>query len=342
VLVNWVLVEPETLKREQRERLAGGLRVDWIGFALIAVTFGSLEFVLDRGQEDDWFSSPLILSLAIVSAVALVTLAVRECLVEEPIVDLRLLSDRTFAVSSLLMFMLGFVLLGSTFLVPAFVQELLGYTATDAGLVITPGALSLVLLMPIIGRLVGRVDPRWLIAFGLAVCGGALLRMAGFDLTTPYRDVMLARLIQSVGLSCLFIPINTEVFSNVPPGKTNNASALINVWRNLGGSVGISVGSTLLLRRSQFHQSVLVAAASPGHGPYVSLLQGLTARLSATFGADAPSRAIAVIGQMIERQARLLSYLDAFAFFGMTFIAMLPIVLLMKKGAAHGGSPAAH
>ena len=334
--------DPPHLVAARREARSRPFRFDYPGFAFVALGLGALQIVLDRGQEDDWLASPLIVTLALVSAAALVALVVRELSTPEPIVDLRLLRDRTFAVSSLLMFMLGFVLLGSTFLVPAFVQELLGYTATDAGLVITPGALALVLLMPFIGRIVGRVDARWLIAIGLAVCGTALLRMSDFDLTTNYGSVMLARLVQSLGLSCLFIPINTEVFATVPPRKTNNASALINVWRNLGGSVGISVGSTMLTRRTQFHHSVLVAPVRPGNPPYVGLLGDLTSRFAHTFGPDAPLHALAAIAQIVDRQARLLAYLDTFAFFGGTFLAMLPVVLLLKKADAHAGLPAAH
>ncbi len=334
--------DPPHLVSARREARGRPFRFDYAGFAFVALGLGALQIMLDRGQEDDWFGSPLIVTLAMASVLALVALVVRELSTSEPIVDLRLLRDRTFAVSSLLMFMLGFVLLGSTFLIPAFVQELLGYTATDAGLVITPGALALVLLMPFIGRIVGRVDARWLIAIGLAVSGAALMRMADFDLQTNYSSVMLARLVQSLGLSFLFIPINTEVFANVPPQKTNNASALINVWRNLGGSVGISVGSTMLTRRTQFHHGELVVPVRAGNPSYAGILNALTSRLAHTFGPDAPLHALATIAQIVDRQARLLAYLDTFAFFGGTFLAMLPIVLLLRKPAPHAGPPAAH
>ncbi len=334
--------DPAHLVASRRAAGSRPFRFDYAGFAFVALGLGALQIMLDRGQEDDWFGSPLIVALALVSASALVALVVRELTTSEPIVDLRLLRDRTFAVSSVLMFMLGFVLLGSTFLIPAFVQELLGYTATDAGLVITPGALALVVLMPFIGRIVGRVDARWLIAVGLAVSGAALLRMADFDLATNYSSVMLARLVQSLGLSFLFIPINTEVFANVPPQKTNNASALINVWRNLGGSVGISVGSTMLTRRTQFHHSVLVVPLRTGNPPYAGFLSDLTSRLAHTFGPDAPIHALAAVAQIVDRQARMLAYLDTFAFFGGTFLAILPIVLLLRKSVAHGDAPAVH
>lgn len=336
------LEDPPHLVAARRAARRHGIRFDTLGFGFVALGLGALQIVLDRGQQDDWFASPLITALAIASGAALVALVIRELSAREPIVDLRLLRDRTFAVSFLLMFMLGFVLLGSTFLVPAFVQEMLGFSATDAGLVITPGALTMVVLMPFVGRVIGRIDARWLIAFGLSVCGAAILWMSRFDLATNYGTVMLARLYQSVGLAFLFIPINTEAFSGIPQQKTNNASALINVARNLGGSVGISIGATLLTRRSQIHHSLLAANISAGNPAYRHTLHALTAYFTDRFGAGAPAHALALIGYWVDQQSRLLAYLDTFEFFGGVFLLMLPIVFLMKKARAHGAAPLVH
>ena len=333
--------DPPHLVSARLDARRRGVRFDVLGFGFVALGLGALQVVLDRGQEDDWLASPLIATLAAISALALIALVIRELLAREPIVDLRLLANRTFAVSSLLMFMLGFVLLGSTFLVPAFVQELLGYTATDAGLVITTGALMLVALMPFVGRAIGRVDARVLIAFGLTVCGLALLWVSHFDLATDYFTVMLARVMQALGLAFLFIPINTEAFGSVSPAKVNNASALINVCRNLGGSVGISIASTLLVRRSQFHHSVLVTNLHAGNPAYRSMLEHLTSRFAPIYGSpNAAEHALATIGFFVDRQSRLLAYLDAFWFFGWVFLAMVPIVFLMKAAKGHGAPPA--
>lgn len=341
-LIMMLIEDPPHLK-EARERFRReGIRFDYWGFGLVAIGLGALQIVLDRGQEDDWFASNFISVLAAASVLSLLALIVWELINPQPIIDLRLLRNRTFAVSSALMFMLGFVLLGSTFLIPAFVQELLGYTATDAGLVITPGALALVLLMPFIGRVVGKVDARWLITFGVVVCGGALMLMSNFDLGTDYHTVMLYRLYQSLGLGFLFIPINMEAFSSVPPAKTNNASALINVSRNLGGSVGISIGSTMLTRLAQYHHSVLgahIRAGAPALGRDRSALVGY---FQHALGRGDLQHAMAVIAHMVDVQARLLSYLDVFKFFGLAFLAMLPVVFLMRKAEGHGTNPPAH
>ena len=298
--------------------------------------------MLDRGQEDDWFDSKMIAITAVVAAAALIGLVLWVLRRENPIVDFALLRNRTFAISSALMFMLGFILLSSTFLVPAFVQELLGYTATDAGLVITPGALALIPLMPVIGRIVTRVDVRWMITFGLAICGGSLLLMANFDLATDYRHIMLARLYQALGLGFLFIPINTIAFMDLPKDKTNNASALINLWRNLGGSVGISVVSTLLTRRTQFHESVLTGYIRQASPQLASARDALTSYFQHVTGGAGAQQSIAVIGQIVGQQARLLSYLDVFKFLGLIFLAMIPSVMLLRKAKQVGNLPPAH
>ncbi len=331
LLITTLIRDPPRLLAMRRRFRRDGIRFDYTGFGLIAVGLGALQLVLDRGQQDDWFGSTFILGASGLSALALIALVVWVLRHPQPIVDLRLLKDRTFAVSSALMFMLGFVLLGSTYLIPAFVQQVFGYTATDAGLVLTPGALALAFLMPFVGRIVGKVDVRWLIALGLVVCGGALLGMATFSIATDYDTIMIARLYQALGLAFLFIPINTEAFSTLPPEKTNNGAALINVWRNLGGSVGISVGATLVTRRTQFHHSVLAAHLRGANPMYTQMRAALTMHFQRSIGGVAIQRAIAALAQMVDRQARLLSYLDAFKVFGLAFLSFLPAGLLLRK-----------
>ncbi|MDE2355922.1 MAG: MFS transporter, partial [Alphaproteobacteria bacterium] len=246
--------------------------------------------------------------------------------------------DRTFAVSSVLMFFLGFILLGSTYLIPAFVQDLLGYTATDAGLVLTPGAVFLILMMPLVGRMQARVDVRWMIAFGLVTAGGALLWLARFDLTIDYGHIMLARIIQSIGLGFLFVPINTVAFSSLAEDKTSNASGLINLWRNLGGSVGISLASSLLARRAQLHQADLGPAFSLAHRPFDETYHRLAAYLSHLAQAGGGDRSLAALYQSLYAQARLMSYLDGFELFGLIFIAAVAVLLIMPRPKLSGGA----
>ena len=249
LLAGRVLTDPPELIAQHNKRLRAGLQLDYIGLALLVLGMGALQIMLDKGQEDDWFASAFITRLLIVSAVSLVAFVIWELRRAEPIVDLRLLADRNFAVGNVLMFVLGFVLLATTALLPLFVQSLMGYTATDAGLVISPGGFAMLLMMPVVGALSAKIDARWLIATGFVGCALALYSMTRFDADIDYATVAWARADQSVPLALLFIPINTTALAAMPMAKNNNASAIINMVRNIGGSVGISLATTLIARR---------------------------------------------------------------------------------------------
>ena len=260
-------------------------------------------------------------------------------------VDFRLLKSRNFAVANLLMFILGFVLLASTQLIPEFVQTSLGYTATDAGLVLSPGGLALVFFMPVMGKLASKVDSRWLIMFGLALSGSALLYMTHFDLQVDYTTIALARLVQALGLAFLFIPINVAAYVGIPREKTNMATALVNLSRNLGGSVGISLVQTVFARRIQYHQSILTESITVTSTKAQSLLDNLTAYFQGLPGhaADAAREAQAALYSIVEQQALMLSFIDTFKFMALVFLAVIPVVLLMSRRAEpQAGAPPAH
>ncbi|MDW6024766.1 DHA2 family efflux MFS transporter permease subunit [Mesorhizobium sp. BAC0120] len=341
LLVGRLIEDPPHLVAERLRMRNGGVRVDYIGFALLALGFGCLQVVLDRGQQDDWFASHLISFMALFSVAGLVSFVVWELRIGHPIVDLRLLGNRNFAVANTLMFMLGFVLLGSTALLPQFTQELLGYTAMEAGLVISPGGFALILIMPLVGRLSGMVDARLMIGFGLVVAAWALYRMSSFDLDVDYWSIADARLIQSIGLGFLFIPISTLAYVDLPPEKSNSASALINVSRNIGGSVGISFLTTMLQRSQQAHQTTLVAHVTPGNPAYRQMIAGLQQHFMAagSSGPHALQLAQAEIANMIARQALVLSFLDNFLLLAVVFAALVPFVFLMRSGGAGPRSP---
>lgn len=343
LLASRVLVDPPTQAAQWRARRSSGVGVDYIGFALLVVGMCALQIVLDKGQEDDWFASPFITALSIIALVGLAVFIFWELRHADPIVDLRLLRMRNFGVGNLLMFMLGFILLGSTALLPLFVQTLLGYTATDAGLVISPGGFAIMLLMPIVGALVGRVDPRWLIAFGLVLTSFGLYDMTRFYLDIDYATIAWVRAYQSMGLAFLFIPINTVAYLGITPEKSNNASAIINMMRNLGGSFGIALATTLLARRQQYHQNMLVAHVTPWNNAYdatVAALQSMFAGAGAST-ADAAQHAQALVYQLVQRQATMLSYIDTFWILALLFAAMVPFVFLMQRPRG-GGAPPAH
>ncbi len=321
-----------------------GFSFDYVGFALLVVGMCSLQVVLDKGQEDDWWASTFILYFSIAAAVSLVGFVVWELIHRDSVVDLRLLANRNFAVGNLLMFMLGFILNSSTVLLPQFVQTLMGYTATDAGLVISPGGLAVMAMMPVIGALVGRVDARWLIAFGLVSTSLGLFYMTRFYLDVDYNTFAWARVYQSVGLAFLFIPINTVAYIGVPPEKNNDASALINMMRNLGGSFGISLAITLLARRQQYHQTILVEHVGPYSSQYGDAIhrmqQAFLARSASTV--DALHHAQAMLYATVQKQAAVLSYIDTFWVLAVGFMALVPLIFLLRKPAPGAGAPPAH
>jgi DHA2 family multidrug resistance protein len=313
-------------------------RMDWLGLGLIALALGCLQVVLDRGQEDDWFASGLITGLSIASAVGFIFLVWWEWSHSHPIVDLKLLKRRDFGIGFVLMLFFGFMILGSTYLVPAYAQSLMGYRATEAGEIIAPGGLLLVALFPLIGRIVNKVDLRLMIAFGIVVCGGAVWWMTNFYLDVPFWVLSLGRAMQAVGLAFLFLPINALGFRDVPKDRTNYASALINLARNFGGSIGISVASTLVTRRQQLHQSRLVEHLQPLDPAYAAFTSQLNHAVGTVAGGQ---QSVARVSQLATEQVMLLSYLDTFKFFGVAFLLLLPLLLFVRRGAASGGPGAA-
>jgi MFS transporter, DHA2 family, multidrug resistance protein len=341
LLARSVLADPPELMARRKARLGAGLSLDYVGFALLVLGMGALQIVLDKGQEDDWFASAFITRLFVVSSVSLVGFVVWELRRADPIVDLRLLTDRNFAVGNVLMFVLGFVLLASTALLPLFVQTLLGYTATDAGLVISPGGFALMLMMPVVGALSAKIDARWLIATGFVGCALALYSMTRFDREIDYATIAWARIYQSLPLALLFIPINTAALAAMPTAKSNNASAIINMVRNVGGSVGISLATTLIARREQYHQSVLVEHVTPLDRQYNAVVHGLQQAYLAYSGSavDALHQAQAQVYAMVQRQAALLSFNDCFWVMAVILALMVPLVLLMRKPPP-GATPA--
>ncbi|MBV8334214.1 MAG: DHA2 family efflux MFS transporter permease subunit [Alphaproteobacteria bacterium] len=343
ILATRLLAEkPDAAARRALAR--GRLNLDYIGFALLVIGMCALQVVVDKGQEDDWFASALITDLTVAAAVALTAFVVWEWRRADPIVDLRLLGDRSFAVGSLMMFMLGFALMGTTVLLPLFVQSILGYTATDAGLVLSPGGFATLLMMPLVGVLSGKMDARLMIAIGLAGTAAAMFHMSGFDAEIDYSTVAWARVYQSLGLGLMFIPINTAAFQAVPAARNANASAIINMMRNIGGSTGIALMTTFLARREQYHQNILVEHVTPYSAPTSQMLQ----RLQQVYlgghasAADALHQAQAQLYAMVQTQATVLSYIDAFWVMGVVLLAMLPLLLLLRKPARGSVRPAAH
>jgi DHA2 family multidrug resistance protein len=316
LILTYMLVhDSEGAKKEHERATRGGIRVDYPGMAFVAIGLGSLQVVLDKGQEDDWFGSPFIVVFASLAAIGIIGLIVWELWgAKEPVVDLPLLRDRGFLFSNTMMFCTLFILLATTQMLPQFVQQLLPYNATKAGLILMPGGLFMMALMPFAGIMVRKVQPKYLICFGFLISAMALYHLAGFNTQVSFKAIAVARMFQSLGFAFLFVPIQTLAYSDLPPDKSNNASALINLMRNLGGSVGISVGTTLLARRSQIHQDRLVSHLTPTSTAFQNALHHLTQRFTEHGVApnEATQRALATIYHEVQTQAAMLSYLDTF------------------------------
>jgi DHA2 family multidrug resistance protein len=329
---------PHMIRRKLSET-----RIDYIGLGMIALGLGTLQVVLDKGQRDDWFDSHFILALSIISAVSLLFVIWWEWRNKDPIVDLHLFKDRTFGASFMLMFMLGFALLGSTLLLPLFTQTLLGYPAEQAGLALTPGGLLIMAILPFVGFLLTKYDSRKLIAFGLIVLSLALFHMTNFDLNVDFRTVVLARMYQAAGLAFLFVPINTSAYAFLPREKNNAASGLMNLARNIGGSVGISVVTTMLDRRSQYHLDRLSSHLAAGNLSMQNTLQGAARNFQAHgfSAADAMHKAYALLYGNAIQQATMLAYIDNFWLLGVAILLMIPLPFLMKR-PRKGGEIAVH
>jgi DHA2 family multidrug resistance protein len=324
LFLSWtILVDPPAVQKDREDAVKGGIKVDILGFALVAVGLGCLQVVLDKGTEDDWFSSDFILVFALVSAICLVALVVWELKQEDPIVDLSLMKSANFAACMVVMFATGFILISTTQTIPQFLQSIMGYTATKAGLALTAGGVATLVMMPLVGFLIPRVQPKYLITYGLAVEALACLYLSGFNAEINFGHAALGRAFQGAGLPFLFIPITTVSYAGLPPGKSTSASALMNTMRNLGGSFGISVAVSLLARRTQFHHARLSELVTP----YSLRLPRAPA---------SPS----VFDRILGRQADMWAYIDLFKLLAVVAAVLVPVAFLLrnlKPEEAHAG-----
>jgi DHA2 family multidrug resistance protein len=343
-LVHWLVDEPEVLEREREERLAGGLRVDWVGFFLIAFTLGCLEVVLDRGEIDDWFHSQTIILFSVAAAISFLIFVPWELAQDDPIVELRLLSSRQFGLAFFVMLMVGAILFGSNQIMPQLLQTTFPYTAMLSGLAMMPGGIAMLVIMPVAGIITGKFQPKYLMAIGLSGIALSMWYSTSLAPDASFSYFGWVRVFQMIGLPFMFIPINTVAYDGLPPTKTNQASALMNVARNLGGSIGISLANVVLTQRTQFHQSRLVENTVPSSPAFNSMLQNMTRYFMqhGSTAADAKSQAIGMIGGMVRTQATIMAYIDVFAVCAVVAALMIPMVLLLVRHVQlHGGRAAA-
>lgn len=355
-LTNRLVEDPPHIKREVAKSAREGLKLDLFGFGLLATGFGSLEFILDKGQEDDWFGSRVITFFVVLCVVSLATLILWELhelkIKKRPILNLTLFKRKTFAIPFVLMFVLGFTLYGTTVLIPQMVQQLLGYTAELAGLVISPGALCIMLMMPVVGILVGKTDPRYLICYGFTMLSVSMLAMHTFSLESSFRYIMWIRVLQASGLAFLFIPINTITYIGIPREQSNDVSGLTNLARNIGGSTGTAFVATMLTRRQQAHEAVMIRGLTPENEAFrnqVNRLKGLFhggGNVAASgFGGQTKGSlhtAQAFIYSQLHRQSAMLAYMDIIAVFAVFCACMIPLVLAMGRIRPPSGDSPMH
>jgi MFS transporter, DHA2 family, multidrug resistance protein len=340
LLTQRVVTDPPHLRGAGQR--AGG--VDWVGLGLIALGLGCLEVVLDKGQEDDWFHSSFVTGFTIVAAVSLASFVAWEWTHENPIVDLRMFQRRSFAVANAMMLMLGIALFGTTVLLPQFLQILMGYSAQQAGMALSPGGLVVISLLPLVGILVSRVDTRILVAFGFAVLSGSMFYMSRkIDLQMDFATAVELRALQSVGMAFLFVPIQTISYSGVPPQKNNQVSGIMNLSRNMGADIGIAFVTTLIARRSQAHQNRLVGHATPYSAQYLAKLDGMarTFEHAGASTATATKEATLAVYRQLVQQSTQLAYLDAFFILSVATAVMVPLAWVSQRPRPRG-APVGH
>jgi DHA2 family multidrug resistance protein len=327
-----VINDPPYMQRQK-------MKIDYWGLLFLSVGLGSLQYLLDKGQSEDWFSSRLITTVGVIAAVSLVLLAINEYYAEHPIVNLKLFKDRTFTSGATVMFFVFLNLFGSIVLLPIYLQMMMGYNSLYAGLVLGPGGIATMFAMPIVGKLIGRVNPKRFLIVGISICALSTYMMSRFNLTTDFWTFVWPRVFLGFGMGMTFIPLTTLTLSHIPKERMTEAASIYNLLRNLGGSVGIAFTTTILARRAQFHQTRLVEHLSP-FDPAYSLYRDKIASFLGAKGLPATG-ADGMMYRELVRQSTTLAFTDAFLIICILILSVLPLVFIMQwqKAPGPGGPP---
>jgi DHA2 family multidrug resistance protein len=337
LMTRWFIFDPPYIRRSKSG-------IDYWGIGMLALGVAALQIVLDKGQEDDWFASHWIMAATVVAIFALIAFVVRELRASHPVVQLRVFKSRTYAAGVFLMTVLGFVLYGSLLLVPIFLQTLLGYPALNAGIAMAPRGLGSFLMMPLVGTVMSRFDPRKVLAVGLVGASWSLYALSRLNLEAGYWDIFWPQFIQGAALAMLFVPLTTATMDPIPKEEMGNATSMFNLMRNLGGSFGIAAATTYLFRRQQYHTNQLGARVTAFSPAARDMSKGLAANMVA-HGSDpvtAVRQAYVATWGLIERQASMLSFVDTFLAMAVVFLLVLPLLFAMKRPQSRGGGAAMH
>lgn len=321
ILLRLFVFDPSYLKR-------AAAKIDYYGIAFMTIGIGCLQIMLDEGQENDWFQSSFITTLGVLAVGGIIAFIIRELYVKDPVVDLTIFRDRTYAVGATLMTVVGFVLFGSLVLLPVMMQTLLGYPPLQAGIALAPRGIGSLIAMPLVGMITSRVDSRKLVALGLLTGGITLLWLGDLNLNAGYWDFFWPQFFQGAALGLLFVPLTTVTMGTISREKMGNAASVFNLVRNIGAGIGIAAVATMLTRFRVTHASVMAE--------HITMYDP---RVRAMVGAIPDPHAVAGLQGMVQQQAALLAFIDAFRILGWVFIALLPLVLLMRRQAPHGAAP---
>ncbi len=308
------------------------VKIDYWGLVFLILWVGCLQMILDRGQREDWFASQFIILLTIITAVSLIFFVITELIVDYPIVELRALKNYSFCLGNVVIFFVLVNLFGSIVLLPIYLQSLMGYTATLSGFVLGPGGIAILVTMPIIGQLITRFNPKYIVGLGIVVTAYSTLMMSRFNMTADFWTVLWPRVIMGMGIGMIFIPLTTLTLSSIRKEEMGNATSIYNLVRNLGGGLGVAFVSTLLSRRSQFHQNRLIEHLTPYDMTYQwSSQQAADAMVQRGMETSiAPSGGLGLIYDQLLKQAYMMSFNDVFYFLSVMIICMLPLIAFMK------------
>ena len=341
VLMSHAFVEDPPYLRAAHERRGG--RIDYLGFGFMALWLATLQVILDRGQQDDWFSAAWIRWASGISLVSMIAFIVWELRIEHPLVHLRVLFNRNFAGGTFLITVVGIVLYSTTALLPLFLQSLMGYPALNSGMAISPRGMGAIVTLLIVGRLVGVVDSRLLIAVGFALLSYACLVFGRITLQMATINVIWPNILSGMGMACIFVPLTTASMGSLPKEEMGNAAGIFNLARNIGGGIGISLTTTLVARGTQIHQALMVGNLSPFRPEFQQYLQKTTAVLSLSSDpVSGQQKAYGLLYGTMQQQANLFAYVETFRLLALLCLLCVPVVILLKKGKASGGAGALH
>lgn len=337
IMASFFLFDPPYMKKVK------GHTIDYWGLILLTVGLGTLQVVLDKGQRDDWFQSSFITTFALIAVVSLVLLVIVEKRHAYPIINLRLFRIASFSAGNFLMFIFGFCLYSAIMLIPLFLQTLMGYDATLAGMVLAPGGIATLFTMPFVGKALQKIDGRWIVLVGLSLGSFAMFMMHGFTLEASFWDFVWPRVVLGFGLGMIFVPLTTLTLAAIPKEEMGNATGMFNLLRNMGGSVGIAISATLLARFSQLYQNVLVQHVNP-YNLQAQHRLSLLGRAAAAKGYDSVSAhkaSLAWTYGQVQRQAGMLSYNHIFWVLSICFLLVIPFLLFLRRGKVPAG-PVSH